>query len=147
MSSEFHAHLHSWTLLEPLTLALACVALVYLYGWLRLRKDLPDVFPPWRLAAFMGGLSFLWIVMGSPLSKLDHDLLTVHMISHLVLMTVVAPLMLAGIPGSLLLQGVPARFGGGVRTSVLSSMPAQRLLRLLKHPVFCWLFATATVIG
>jgi len=111
------------------------------------KSDIPALLSPWRLVAFCCGLFFFWSVVGSPLSMLDHDLLTVHMINHLVLMVVVAPLTLAGAPGLLLSQGLPEKFGRAIHNSVLDSAPAQRLLRLLKHPVFCWLCATATVIG
>ena len=146
MSSGFHTHSHSWAFSLPVTLAMALVALIYLCGWFRLRNDCPALLLPWRLMAFLGGLLFFWIVMVSPLAMLDHDLLTVHMINHLVLMAVVAPLVLAGAPG-LLLHALPARFDSVVQNSVRSSASAQRLLRLLQHPVFCWLGATATVIG
>jgi len=147
MSSELHAHNQPWALPLPLTFALALVAVVYLRGWFRLRGDSPNLVSLWRVAAFMFGLFFLWMVVGSPLSALDHELLTVHMINHLVLMVVVAPLLLAGAPGLLLLRGLPASFGHGLHDLLLRNLPAQRLGRLLKHPVFCWLWATATVIG
>jgi putative membrane protein len=97
------------------TAALILGALAYLRRWYRLRRNLPA----WRLAAFMGGLLLLWAVMGSPLAALDHELLTFHMLQHLALMTVAAPLILLG------LGRVPWR----------------------AHPVFCWLASTATVIG
>ena len=147
MPSGLHAHLHSWSLPLPVMFSVVLVAVVYLRGWFRLRRDSPTLISSWRVAAFMGGLSFLWIVTGSPLAALDHDLLTVHMINHLVLMALVAPLMLAGAPSLLMLHGLPAWFGRALQNSVLDSVPGQRLLRLLQHPVFCWLFATATVIG
>jgi putative membrane protein len=68
----------------------------------------------------MSGVLLLWAVMGSPLAALDHQLLTFHMLQHLVLMTVAAPLILLGLPGRVI---------GRV------------------HPVFCWLASTITVIG
>jgi len=95
----------------------------------------------------MGGLILLGILMDSPLSTLDHDLLTAHMINHLVLMTIVAPLMLWGGPGLVLWPGDPAKSSRGFHILFLCSAPAQRVLRFFKHPVFCWLCATATVIG
>lgn len=143
----FHAHLQPWSLPLPLTSALVLVALVYLRGWGRLRNNSPHLISLWRVAAFMGSLFLLWIVVGSPLSALDHELLTIHMINHLVLMTVAAPLMLAGAPGLVLLQGIPARLGYGLHDLVLRSASLRRIGRLLRHPVFCWLCAAATVIG
>ena len=73
-----------------------------------------------RLAAFMGGVFSLWVAMGSPLAALDHELLTFHMVQHLLLMTVAAPLLLAGVPVT---------------------------KRIAVHPVFCWLACTFVVIG
>jgi putative membrane protein len=144
MSSAFHVHFQPWSFSLPVTLALILVALVYLRGWFRLGRDLPNTIPLWRLAAFMSGLSLSWIVVGSPLSALDHESLTIHMINHLVLMALVAPLVLAGAPYPLLLHALPV----GTRLhDLLHNLPARRLGRLLKHPVFCWLVATATVIG
>jgi putative membrane protein len=152
MSSAFHVHFQPWSFPLPVTLALVLVALVYLRGWFRLRgwfhlgRELPNTIPLWRLVAFMSGLSLFWIVVGSPLSALDHESLTIHMINHLVLMALVAPFVLAGAPAPLLLQGLPMR-GGRSLHDLLHNLPAQRLGRLLQHPVFCWLVATVTVIG
>jgi len=55
----------------------------------------------WRVAAFAGGLAALWIAVASPVSHLDHHLLTAHMIQHLLLMLVAAPLILLGLGSSL----------------------------------------------
>jgi putative membrane protein len=86
-----------------------------------------NVLPSWRLAAFVSGIFSLWVAVGSPLAALDHQLLTAHMVQHLLLMTVAAPL---------ILLGVPPRIVSG-----------HRAWRILTHPVFCWLVSTATVIG
>src|SRR5207253_10343630 len=52
-----------------------------------------------RLAAFVAGMAVLWVVVGAPLSTLDHALLTFHMVQHLLLMPVAAPLILRSRPG------------------------------------------------
>src|SRR5438034_10256091 len=96
MSSEVHGGLHSWSLPIPVTLSLIAVALVYLWGWHRLRKILPNLLSVWRLAAFMGGVSSVWAAAASPLATLDHQLLTIHMVQHLLLMMAAAPLILLG---------------------------------------------------
>src|SRR2546425_855514 len=77
----------------------------------------------WALAA---GLLVALIVIASPVSALDHQLLTFHMVQHLVLMTIAAPLILAGIPATAKLQH-------------------SRAARLLLHPVSCWLAGTGGV--
>jgi cytochrome c oxidase assembly factor CtaG len=144
---EHNTHLGAWSFPLLLTFALVTIALVYLRGWLRLRNRSSEIIPAWRAAAFACGLFFLWIAVGSSICALDHASLTVHMINHLLLMVVVAPLILAGTPGLLLLRGLPARFGDAAHGFLTRNRQTQRLARLLTHPIFCWLFATATVIG
>jgi putative membrane protein len=61
----------------------------------------------WRIAAFAGGFAALWIAVASPVSHLDHHLLTAHMVQHLLLMLVAAPLVLVGVRSSLRLHWRP----------------------------------------
>jgi cytochrome c oxidase assembly factor CtaG len=147
MSPELHAHAEAWSFPLLITSALVLVALVYSRGWVRLRNDSPNTIPAWRVAAFLSGLCFYWIAVGSPLSALDHNSLTVHMINHLTLMMLVGPLMLIGAPSLPLLRALPSGLGRSAHDFGTRSRQIQRLGRLVTHPIFCWLFATATVIG
>src|SRR5437016_9861843 len=92
-----------------------------------------------RLAAFMVGLSSVWIAIGSPLTAFHHALLTVHMVQHVLLMAVAPPLMLIGAPALPLQYGLPSRSARRVLQQVLRSPPMQPLGRLLTHPMVCWL--------
>jgi len=49
-----------------------------------------------RVAALAAGLTVMLIMDESPLAHLDHHLLTAHMVQHLLLMLVAAPLILFG---------------------------------------------------
>jgi len=148
MSFEIHAHAqhgHFSSLTIGLTtvlttVILALLAFVYSRGWLRLRRASPVLFPPWRAAAFIAGLFSVWIALGSPLAALDHQLLTVHMMKHLLLMIVGAPLILLGAPAMPLLCGLPKWFMRRGRTPPF-------LGHFLSNPVFCWLAGTAAVIA
>jgi putative membrane protein len=51
----------------------------------------------WLIAAFAGGLAAVWMAVASPLAHLDHQLLTGHMVQHLLLMVIAAPLILLGV--------------------------------------------------
>jgi putative membrane protein len=136
----------SWSL--PLAIISALVVVtagVYLRGWLCLRKAFPNLVPSWRLASFMVGLFSVWTAIGSPLATLDHRSLTIHMMKHLLLMTVAAPLILAGTPAFPLVCGLPKFF---IKSHPpLASLPARWLERCLMHPVLYWLAGTAAVIG
>src|SRR5438132_11904806 len=86
-----------------------------------------------RLAAFVAGMAVLWVVVGSPLSTLDHALLTFHMVQHLLLMTVAAPLIL----------------WSGTGDTIRNSMPIELARRVAYGDlgyVFCWIAGTGGVV-
>jgi cytochrome c oxidase assembly factor CtaG len=97
----------SWTLdpwvAAPLTLA----AGIYLAGWLRLHRRVPQRFGAGRLAAFLGGLAAIAVALESPLHALGAQLLQAHMVQHLLLMMVAPPLLWLGAPLLPMLQGLP----------------------------------------
>jgi len=64
---------------------------------------------------------------------------------HLLLMTVAAPLILAGAPAFPLVCGLPKLFIRSRRP--LAILPARWLERCLRAPVLCWLAGTVAVIG
>jgi putative membrane protein len=81
----------------------------------------------WRVAALAGGLAALWIAVASPVSHLDHHLLTAHMVQHLLLMLVAAPLILVGISSSLRLRWRPnllISWLAGTLTVIIWHVPA-----------------------
>jgi cytochrome c oxidase assembly factor CtaG len=133
----------SWSLpLAIMSALLVLTALVYLRGWLCLRNAFPSLVSSWRLASFMSGLFSVWAALGSPFAALDHLSLTIHMMKHLLLMTVAAPLILAGTPAFSLVCGLPKLFIKSHPPH--ASLPARWLDM---HPVLCWLAGTAAVIG
>src|SRR6202049_5341934 len=140
-----HAQMLSWLVPLAITSSLVITALVYLRGWTSLRSAFPTLIGGWRLAAFMSGLVFVWTAAASPLAALDHHSLTIHMMKHLLLMTVAAPLILVGAPVFPLVCGLPKVFIKG--HPLLVSLPARWLEPCLMHPQLCWLAGTATVIG
>src|SRR5580700_8588120 len=142
---EPHTSMQSSSLLLVITCGLLVTALVYLRGWLSLRSALPALIPGWRLTAFMSALLFVWTAVGSPLATLDHRSLTIHMMKHLLLMTVAAPLILAGAPVFPLVSGFPKLFIQG--DSALVSWSARWLERAPAHLVSCWLAGTAAVLA
>jgi putative membrane protein len=127
-----------------ITSVLAAIALIYWCAWHRLSDGRRPRIPGWRLGAFMGGLLAVWAAVASPLALLDHRLLTMHMVQHLLLMTVAPLLLLLGEPRFCLERGLPAfarpLAGGFGQTSI------ERLTRFLANPRFCLLAATAVLL-
>jgi len=131
----------------PATLAVALAALLYARGWFRIRRRFPSTISARRFGAFMVGLLSVWIAIGSPLTSFHHELLTIHMVQHVLLMAVAPPLMLIGAPALPLQYGLPWRSARRALQQVLRSPATQPLRRLLTHPVVCWLAPVAALIG
>jgi putative membrane protein len=147
MNADAHAILQSWSNPLGLDLALCLTALVYARGWFRLRSTFPNLLSPWRLGAFFAGIIFVWIAIGSPLNAFDDASLTVHMLQHLLLMSIAPPLILLGAPQLPLLHGLPQPLARGVVSPVLRWSSVKRLGNLIANPAFGWLAATFALIG
>ena len=146
------AHLHHATsgsgwFSVSLTLIIVFAALVYLRGWFHLRATSSNVISVWRAGSFLVGLFLVWVAVASPVAAFDHELLTVHMIQHLLLMTLAAPLIWMGAPVMPFLHGLPRQFVQGVVGPVFRWPPLHRLGKALAQPAFCWLAAFAALAG
>jgi len=137
----------SWTLPVPLTVAMLLAAFLYLRGWVHLRSASVGAIPAWRAGSFLLGLFLIWTAVGSPLSAFDEQLLTVHMIQHLLLMTIAPPLILIGAPVMPFLHGLPRQFVQAVAGPLLRWPPLQWAGRVISQPMFCWLAAAAALVG
>jgi putative membrane protein len=145
MSPHVHLASESWKI--SLILALLFTEFLYLRGWLRLRSSSLRFIPAWRVASFSLGVFLIWAAVGSNIAVLDEQLLTAHMIQHLLLMTFAAPLILLGSPVIPLSRGLPQQFAQRVVVPLFRWPPIQSLGRLLGRSVFTWLAATAVLVG
>ena len=139
--------MHDCSIPIPLTMLLALVVFFYVRGWLHLRKAFPQIITLRHVAVFIGGIISILVAVASPLAALDDELLTVHMVQHLLLMAVAPPLILMGRPALSLLHGMPRRFVHVVVGPFLRWAPVREVGKVIIHPVFCWIAATMTVIG
>jgi cytochrome c oxidase assembly factor CtaG len=142
----FQSAQDDWSLPIGLTLAIVLTALIYVRGWLALRKTRPAQFNLDRLIAFLGGLACLWIAIGSPLEALADDLLSAHMIEHLILMSLVPPLVLLGLPVVPLLRGLPRVVRVYLAGPLLRLRPLRNFAQLLVRKRVAWLAMNLTFI-
>jgi putative membrane protein len=124
---------------------LIVVAFVYLSSWVRVRRQAYICVEGWRAGSFLLGLSFTWIATASPLAALDHEMLTAHMVQHLLLMTLAPPLLLFGLPHKQLAHHLLLRFSRAVGRP-LRSEPVQQFVNVVTHPAICWLAAAGTLV-
>jgi putative membrane protein len=137
----------SWTAPIPFTLTIIASAMIYLRGWRHLRSSASNEIPAWRAGSFLVGVFLVWLAIGSPLALLDEQLLTSHMMQHLLLMTIAPPLIWMGAPVMPTLHGLPQKFVQSVLGTFLRWPAVQVAGRVLSQPTFCWLAAAAALVG
>ncbi|HET8569294.1 MAG TPA: cytochrome c oxidase assembly protein [Candidatus Limnocylindria bacterium] len=86
-------------------------AALYAGGVRRVRRP----WPAWRSAAFYAGLFVMLAALSGPVDHLAFELFSVHMIQHMLLTVVAAPLLLLGAPVRPLLLGLPAAVRRAIR--------------------------------
>src|SRR5712672_3643469 len=140
-----HAH-HASVEFFWISAGLILAALIYLRGLLRLRRLDLDSVQAWHAGGFILGLFLIWLATASPLSSLDHESLTAHMVQHLLLMTFAPPLILLGASLKTLLYGLPRRLVLVMGRS-FQSTGFHHVWSALAHPAICWLGAAGTLVA
>jgi putative membrane protein len=123
----------------PLPLAgLAVIGALYARGAWRLRARRPRSIARWRIASFLGGTIAVAMALLPPLDHLVEGSLAAHMVQHLLLLAVGAPLMALG---------RPMRVLGTAGSSALAvvRLAAPLIRRLLERPVHVWIVHTAVL--
>jgi putative membrane protein len=129
-----------------LALTLLFEAYRYLLGWVPLRLTSRTAIPVWRAASCFLGLFLVWAACGSSLAAYDHSLLTVHMINHLLLMTVAPALILLGEPLRVFWIGMPW-LAQRVFRRVLRPSFLRRFARMVTKPAVCWTLSAMTLLA
>lgn len=94
--------------------------------------------PRYRWWAWLGGLVALILALASPIERYDTTLFSVHMIQHLLLAFVAAPLLMLGAPITLLLRVATPQ----ARKRIILPILHSRVMRVLAFPLVTWgLFA------
>ena len=120
---------------DPLAVALiGAAALIYLRGVREVNAARPrSPVSRWRIGAFLAGLAAIALALVSPVERYETALLSVHMVQHMLLQLVGAPLLLLAAPMTLALRAAPP----GARRWLLTVLHS-RLLRVVTHPIVTW---------
>lgn len=110
-----------------LTLSLVLTAILYVLGWVQIRKTRREQVTVPRLTSFLAGSSVLWLAIESLMDGFADALLSAHMVEHLLLMSAVTPLLLMGLPVVPLLRALPT----GLRHFVAAPLLRLSFLRCL----------------
>jgi putative membrane protein len=130
--------LSSWQL-DPAVLVV-CAATAGLYGWGVIRS--PKHWPLWQTVSFIAGLLVLMTALESGIDRYSDELLSVHVIQHLLLILAAPALLLWGAPVRLALSACspPGR-------NMVGAVLHQRWGRVLTRPACGFTLFTIVVLG
>ncbi len=140
---SFPGILLEWRL-EPIVLAALAIAAV---AWLLIGRQVVarhpgHPHPRWRSAAFLGGLAVLAVALTSPIEAYEGQLFSVHMLQHMLLELVAAPLLLLGAPATLALRAASP----SVRGQLLAVLHS-RAVTVISFPLLAWVLFAAVNWG
>jgi putative copper resistance protein D len=125
----------SWTFQPEIILPLIGAALLYRWAARVVSREHPDnPVPRYRIWSWYLGLFVIFFALESPIGFYDDTLFSVHMVQHLMLVLVAAPLLAIGAPITLLLRVASPRSRQGFWLPLLHS----RAVRVLAFPVVSW---------
>jgi cytochrome c oxidase assembly factor CtaG len=127
---------YGWSFDPAVVLPLAVLALGWIIAVRRVDVAHPtNPMPRLRTVAFFGGLAAIAIALQSGIERYDTALFSVHMVQHILLTLVAAPLLALGAPVTLALRVASPRVRRRWLLPILHSGP----LRVPAHPVVAWL--------
>src|SRR5438132_1172041 len=126
--------LTSWSL-EPLpTIGIVIAGALYVQGLRSLRLRGGPPFNRWRATCFLGGLVVLFLALASPIDTYAGLLLSDHMVQHVLITMVAAPLLVLGTPVLLALRVARPRTRHRILVPLLRKAP----VRTLASPLVGW---------
>lgn len=134
----------AWHLDVPVILGLLVAAAAYIAAVRSVDAAHPsNRWPRRRTAAFLIAMIALALALLSPIDSLADDLLTVHMVQHLLLVSVATPFLAASGIGTLALRSASP----GTRNGVLLPILHSRVVTALTFPVVGWVAFAAVMWG
>lgn len=130
----------AWTTRPRLLIALFLLAAIYGRGLFVLwrRAGIGAGVSRVRAASYATGWTVLVIALASPLDGLAELLASAHMVQHLLLMLVAAPLMIVGMPGLVGLWALPARWRRRVAHRWRNSDAIRSSWEIISQPMLAW---------
>jgi putative membrane protein len=143
------AHEVPWRTAPHLVAALLLMAVVYARGvqqsWRRGGRGAG--LARWQVGCFVAGWLTLVAALVTPIDALAEELASVHMIQHLALMLVAAPLLVLGAPALAALWALPRRWRSAVARHWRSKPTVRDTWAALSQPMLAWLLYFVVLWG
>ena len=127
----------AWSVEPSVVIPVTLTAVVYLGGWNRLRRRLPRRIRSRHAVIFTAGLATMLLALSFPVERLAERWLSAHMVQHMLLMVVVAPLLWMGAPVGPLVAGLPRPIRRVV-LAVTNAPGVRAVTRWILHPSVGW---------
>jgi putative membrane protein len=101
----------------------------------------------WQIAAFTGGLFALILALISPIDALGEVLFSGHMLQHLLLILVAAPLLVLGVPPAAVAWAIPERWRAGLGRWWRGQYLLRNFWQLLNKPVLVWVLHALALLA
>jgi cytochrome c oxidase assembly factor CtaG len=133
-----------WTVEPTIAIPLIAAGIVWLLLVRRVDVAHPQTqVPVLRSVCFFGGLLAIAVALMSGIDRYDTDLFSVHMVQHILLTLVAAPLIALGAPITLLLRASTSR----VRQRWILPVLHSRIVRVVSFPVVAWVLFAGVMWG
>jgi len=140
------ALLRDWSWRPEVLLVILALGSTYTLGWRRLRSaGHRRGAAGWRPVAYLAGLLALAVALLSPIHELASRLLTAHMMQHLLMTMVAAPLLLLGNPLPSSLWGLPRGWRRAAGRLLTRNAPVRKALRALTQTPVAWIAYVGTL--
>jgi putative membrane protein len=133
-----------WTFEPAVVLPLLAVAIAWLRIVQRIDRAHPaNRVPRRRTVAFLAGLAAIAVALLSGIDRYDTTLFSIHMIQHVLLTLVAAPLIVLGAPITTLLRAATPN----VRRTLILPLLHSRAVRVVSFPLVSWLLFAGVMWG
>lgn len=143
-SWKFVYVISQWEFVPVLSTLLIIYAILYYTAAYKINSN-PEI-PAWdfkKSLSFSVALFVIWIANFGPIGALDGTFFWAHMVQHLLVMMVAAPLFVLSSPVLLLMRVASPSFRKSIITPVLRS----NVVKWLTNPVVTWVFFAAVLLG
>jgi putative membrane protein len=101
----------------------------------------------WQVVAFAGGIFSVFVAVISPIDQMGEVLFSAHMLQHLLLILVAAPLLVLGAPPAAMVWAIPAGWRSGIGRWWHRQNSLRTGWKLLNKPLMVWLLHALALIA
>lgn len=142
------AVLSYWPFEPAVLLGVELAAVLYLVGGAGRGRNHSSATARWRSIAFWLGLATILLALQSPIEMLARQLFWVHMVQHLLLMAVAAPLLALASPWTRMWRALPLRWRRSIAKPLFRDprlQPVRWGYRNVSRPGVIWFLAAANL--